>query len=268
MEQTVLKDIKAFLLDMDGTFYLSDGIYPFSLEFMDFIASRKIDYLFMTNNSTKNAKHYSEKLKKMGFSAPPQKVLTSGEATAWYIQQINPTAKIYLAGTPILEQEFIEYGFTLTDQDPDFVVLGFDTTLTYEKIWKICDFVRLGVPYIATHPDFNCPIDSETGFMPDIGGMIAMVKACTGGEPKVIGKPNAEIVEVAMRKLGLQPHQVAVVGDRLYTDIASGLNAGMVSILVMSGETTQEMLEASDIKPDLVFENLAGIQKCMEELGM
>ncbi len=268
MSDEKLKNIRGFLLDMDGTFYLSETIYPFSLGFMEYIASRGIDYLFMTNNSTRSADHYAKKLQKLGFCAPPEKVLTSGEATARFLWHKKPGAKLYVAGTPILEQEFRDFGFTLTDKDPDFAVIGFDTTLTYEKLWKICDFVRLGVAYIATHPDFNCPVDSETGFMPDIGGIIAFVDATTGKRPKVVGKPNAEIVNVAMEKLGLAPEQIAVVGDRLYTDIASGINAGMLSILVMSGETDETMLAQSEIRPDLVFRDLGALQERMVELGI
>ena len=268
MSDEKLKSIRGFLLDMDGTFYLSETIYPFSLGFMEYIASRGIDYLFMTNNSTRSADHYAKKLQRLGFCAPPEKVLTSGEATARFLWHKKLGAKLYVAGTPILEQEFRDFGFTLTDEDPDFAVIGFDTTLTYEKLWKICDFVRLGVAYIATHPDFNCPVDSETGFMPDIGGIIAFVDATTGKRPKVIGKPNAEIVNVAMEKLGLQPEQIAVVGDRLYTDIASGINAGMLSILVLSGETDEAMLAQSKIRPDLVFRDLGALQERMMELGI
>ncbi len=252
---------------MDGTFYLSETIYPFSLGFMEYIASRGIDYLFMTNNSTRSADHYAKKLQ-AGLLRAAGKGSHLRKATARFLWHKKPGAKLYVAGTPILEQEFRDFGFMLTDKDPDFAVIGFDTTLTYEKLWKICDFVRLGVAYIATHPDFNCPVDSETGFMPDIGGIIAFVDATTGKRPKVIGKPNAEIVNVAMEKLGLAPEQIAVVGDRLYTDIASGINAGMLSILVMSGETDETMLAQSEIRPDLVFGDLGAIQERMMALGI
>lgn len=261
-----LKKIKAFLLDMDGTFYLSNQIYPFSIPFMEYLDSHGFDYLFMTNNSTKSAAHYADKLARLGFVAPAEKVLTSGEATAWYLHTQKPGAKLYVAGTAVLEQEFIDYGFTLTAENPDYVVIGFDTTLTYDKLWKICDFIRLGVPYIATHPDFNCPVDTRTGFMPDIGGIIAFVEATTGALPKVIGKPNAEIIQVATQRLGMKPGEIAVVGDRLYTDVASGINAGMLSILVLSGETDEEMLAASEIIPDLVFNDLGEIQQTLSQM--
>lgn len=256
-----LSNIRAFLLDMDGTFYLSNRLYPDSLPFMRTLSSLGIDYLFLTNNSTQSAAYYAQKLARLGFEAPPEKILTSGEATARCLAEEKPCARLYVAGTPSLEQELRGYGFILTDENPDYVVVGFDTTLTYEKLWKICDFVRLGVPYIATHPDFNCPVDTETGFMPDIGAIIAFVEAATGARPRVIGKPNREIIQIAAHKLGFPPQQIAVVGDRLYTDIASGLSANMLSILVLTGETSPEMAKHSAIRPDLIFDNLGALAR-------
>ena len=143
------------------------------------------------------------------------------------------------------------------DQErPDYVLIAFDTELDYKKMTMLCDHVRAGLPYIATHPDFNCP--TETGFIPDMGATIAYVKASTGREPDVvIGKPNSGIVEETLRVTGLKKEEMAMVGDRLYTDIATGVNFGMLSILVMSGETTAQMAAESPIKPDLTFGRLA-----------
>ena len=137
--------------------------------------------------------------------------------------------------------KFDSMDFGWKNTQPDVIVLGFDTTLTYEKLWKLCDFVRAGLPYIATHPDFNCP--TETGFMPDIGAMIAFVNASTGREPDlVVGKPNRMIVDAVAHKLGLQIPEMAMVGDRLYTDIALGQTSGITTCLVLSGETHPEDL--------------------------
>ena len=145
--------------------------------------------------------------------------------------------------------------FISPDRSPDFVVLGFDTTLTYEKIWKLCDLVTAGVPYIATHPDINCP--TENGFMPDIGSMIAMVAASTGRQPDVIiGKPYAPIVEALTDKLSLPVNALCMVGDRLYTDIALG-KTGLTTILVLSGETRPEDIAGSPFQPDFTMQNLA-----------
>lgn len=252
-----LRAVKLFLLDMDGTFYLGDRPIERSLEFIDTLRSTGREFLFLTNNSSKHKGILAEKLRSMGLVIQDDDVFTSGEATAIYLKGIQPGARLYVVGTPALEEEFISHGFILDDQDPEYVVLGFDTTLTYAKLWKLCDFVREGRPYLATHPDFNCPI--EGGWMPDIGGMIAFVKACTGVEPLVIGKPHAAIVNALTIKTSMDRSCMAMVGDRLYTDIRLGTNAGILSILVMSGETTEEDLLVSEIRPDFVFENLGGI---------
>lgn len=264
MDHSRLKNIRGFLLDMDGTFYLSERLFPASLYFMDYLASRGIGFLFMTNNSTRSKEFYAQKLTRLGFPTQSDKILTSGEATARFLKDLKPGAKLYVAGTPSLEEEFQSFGFTLVEDEADFVVIGFDTTLTYQKLWKVCDFVRLGVPYIATHPDLNCPVESKTGFMPDIGGIIAFVKATTGEHPRVIGKPHREIIDIAMQKLDLQPHELAVVGDRLYTDIASGLNAGMLSILVLTGETSKDNVKDSPYKPDMIFDDLGALTDAMK----
>ena len=253
-----LDQIKIYLLDMDGTFYLGGKIFDWSFDFLDKLKEQGKDYFFLTNNSSNSKDSYVKKLERMGLSVTGEKVISSGEATTIHLNKRKPGAKIYLVGTPVLEQEFKDAGFILTDKDPDFVVVGFDTTVTYEKLWKLCDFVRAGVEYICTHPDFNCPI--EGGYMPDIGGIIAFVEACTGKRPdKIIGKPYHYIVDAVMEKLGVEKDEVAMVGDRLYTDIAMGKNSGITSILVLSGETTLEDLKTSDVQPDYTFEHLGKI---------
>ncbi|MFN2112572.1 MAG: HAD-IIA family hydrolase, partial [Anaerolineales bacterium] len=176
-------------------------------------------------------------------------------ATAIYLKKEKPGARIYLVGTPSLEEEFRVYGFQLVDQDPDYAVLGFDTTLTYQKIHRLCDLVLEGVPYIATHPDINCP--TPEGFMPDIGSMMAMVQASTGKEADlIVGKPHAPMIEAITSLTGFQAGQLTMVGDRLYTDIAMGA-AGIQTVLVLSGETGREDLDRAPHQPDLVCENLA-----------
>lgn len=251
-----LQNLRLFLLDMDGTFYLGNRLLEGSSHFVETIgALPDTDFLFLTNNSSKNRMNYVDKLQGMGFSFPPDRIMTSGEATTIHLKQEMPGAKLYVVGTPSLEEEFDAAGFLRTDRDPDAVVLGFDMTLTYEKLVKLCDFVRAGLPYIATHPDFNCPV--EGGFIPDIGGMIALVEACTGRRPDVvIGKPNRYIVESVSEKFGVPLEQIAMVGDRLYTDIAVGANAGITSVLVLSGETALTDLEGSAVQPDYIFQNL------------
>lgn len=261
-----LSTVRGFLLDMDGTFYLSDRLLEGALRFIDLLRQQKKGFLFLTNNSSKGRRQYAEKISQLGLPIREELVLTSGEATALYLKRQHPGARLFVVGTPSLEEEFRQHGFRLAQQEPDFLVLGFDTTLTYQKLWKLCDFVRAGIPYIATHPDFNCP--TETGWMPDVGAMIAFVRAATGREPNlVVGKPNRLIVDAAAVKMNLPVDQLAMVGDRLYTDIALGQSSGIVTILVLSGETKIEDLKNSPFQPDYTFQNLAGVADWLEKNG-
>lgn len=256
-----LAGIRCFILDMDGTFYLGDAILPGALDFMRLLAASGRDYLFLTNNSSRSADFYAEKLTKMGWAATPDDILTSGEATALYLQDQKPGARILLLGTPDLAGEFLRQGFALVEESPDFVVLGFDKTLTYEKLVKACRSIAQGVPFIATHPDFNCP--TEDGFIPDCGAMIAFIEASTGVAPLVVGKPNAAIVDAVFARRRYQPGEVAIVGDRIYTDVATGKNAGLLSVLVLSGETKAQHLATAALAPDLIFENLGALAQAM-----
>ena len=168
-----LTQIRCFLLDMDGTFYLGDRLLPGALEFIETITARGQDFLFLTNNSSKNRGEYAKKITRLGLPLEESRVFTSGEAAALHLSSLHPAARLYVVGTSALEVEFRQAGFILVEDAPDWVVLGFDTTLTYGKLWRLCDFVRAGAPYLATHPDLNCP--APHGFMPDIGAMIAFV---------------------------------------------------------------------------------------------
>ena len=251
-----LRDVKCFLLDMDGTFYLGDKIIEGSLEFIEKVRATGRDYLFLTNNSSHNAGFYVQRLKRMGLDTDRRHVLTSGEATCEKLKALYPGRRVFLLGNEFLYEEFAEAGIVVDNADPEIVVVGFDTTLTYQKMREVCDYVRAGLPYIATHPDFNCP--TETGFMPDMGAIMAFIEASAFRRPDlIIGKPHPGIVEAALRRTGLRLNELAMVGDRLYTDIETGLRTGMLSILVMSGETTEAMLAASDTVPDLKFDRLA-----------
>lgn len=264
MNTEPLKNVKCFLLDMDGTFNLGEQLIDGSLRFIQTLSELGRDYLFLTNNSSKHRGQYAEKITRLGLPIADEKVFTSGEATALYLQQEYRPERVYVVGTPALEEEFRQHGFQLDEEQPQLTVLGFDTTLTYQKLWKLCDFVRAGLPYIATHPDFNCP--TETGFMPDIGAMIAFVRASTGREPDlVVGKPNRMIVDAVAQKLGLKIEEMAMVGDRLYTDIALGQTSGITTCLVLSGETHLEDLKDSPHQPTYCFENLGAIADWLNE---
>jgi 4-nitrophenyl phosphatase len=261
-----LATVRCFVLDMDGTFNLGDRIIDGALPFIETLRRQGKDFVFLTNNSSKDRGLYAQKITRLGLPIPEEKVFTSGEATALYLKHETPSAQLYVVGTPALEEEFRQNGFKLTNKFPDIIVLGFDTTLTYEKLWKLCDFVRAGVPYFATHPDFNCP--TETGYMPDIGAIIAFVKASTGREPDlVVGKPNRMIIDALAKKLGLSISQMAMVGDRLYTDIALGETSGITTILVLSGETSLDDLKKSSFQPSYIFDHLGELSNWLLENG-
>lgn len=251
-----LKPVRCFLLDMDGTFYLGDRLIDGSLDFLSALEKTGRTARFLTNNSSKSASVYAEKLRRMGVPEQYRDVISSGHAAAHYCLDRFPKGKGYLLGNPMLTAELTAMGLELTESDPDYVLVAFDTTLDYAKMCKVCDFIRAGLPYIATHPDYNCP--TETGFIPDMGAIMAFIEASTGRKADVIlGKPYRGIVDEALRRTGFTLPQMAMVGDRLYTDVATGVRHGMTGVLVLSGEATMADVEASDVKPDLIFGRLS-----------
>ncbi|OGO16864.1 MAG: HAD family hydrolase [Chloroflexi bacterium RBG_16_48_8] len=264
MKLGLLARTLCFLLDLDGTFYLGDRLLPGALEFIDLLQERGLDFLFITNNSSHHRRHYAEKIRSFGLVISDDRIFTSSEATAQYIAKQQPEARLHVVGTPALEETFEGFGFQLTNENPDFVVLGFDTTLTYEKLWRLCDLVREGIPYIATHHDLNCP--TEGGYMPDIGAMIAFVEASTGRRPDVIvGKPHRPMLESIELKVGISAKKLCMVGDRLYTDVALGKH-GLTTVMVLSGEARQEDLRGSEFLPDFVLENLGELAALLRSI--
>ncbi len=254
-EQGILSQIRCFALDMDGTIYLGEQWIDGAVEFLHRIEETGRNYVFVTNNSSKNASVYVEKLHRMGLDVEENKIVTSGQATIYYIQKHFPGKKVFLLGNPLLQEEFIQAGIVLEDENPDLVVTAFDTSLDYQKMCKVCDHVRAGLPYLATHPDYNCP--TETGFIPDAGAIHAFIHASAFRYPdRIIGKPNADIIEYLTNRVNLKRDEVAMVGDRLYTDIAAGRNNGLKSILVLSGEATMEDVHNSDVIPHMIFDSV------------
>ncbi len=251
----VLRSIQCFLMDMDGTIYLGNQLLPGARDWLRLLEEKQLSFYFLTNNSSRSRVEYAQKLSGLGLAVPEEKIFTSGEAAAIYLSDAYPGASLYVVGTPALREEFSRHGFEHSDEDPDVAVLGFDTTLTYEKLWKLCDLVAAGKPYIATHPDINCP--TPTGFKPDIGAMIELVAASTGRRPDVIvGKPHAPIVEALACKTGYPLEAHCMVGDRLYTDIALG-RWGITTALVLSGETQKADLAGSEFQPDILVRDIA-----------
>ena len=251
-----LAPVRCFLLDMDGTFYLGDRLIDGSLDFLAALERTGRTARFLTNNSSKSASVYAKKLERMGVDARYRDVISSAHAAAHYCMKAFPGQRCYLLGNPMLREELLAMGMNLTEEDADYVLVAFDTTLDYQKMCVVCDYIREGKPYIATHPDYNCP--TETGFIPDMGAIMAFIEASTGRKADVIlGKPYRGIVDEALARTGFALDEMAMVGDRLYTDVATGVKHGMTGILVLSGEATMEDVKSSDVKPDLIFGRLA-----------
>ena len=254
----IISGIRCFALDMDGTIYLGEQWIEGAREFLEAVRESGRTYVFLTNNSSKNPVVYVEKLARMGLFVNESQVITSGDATIYYIKKHYPGQKVFLLGNDMLKEQFKVEGIQLTDDTPDLVVTAFDTTLDYQKMCKVCDYVRAGLPYIATHPDYNCP--TETGFIPDIGAIHAFIHASASRYPDhIIGKPNAEIVNYLVDRVGYGKDGIMMIGDRLYTDVAAGANNGLHSALVLSGEATLEDCDKSDVKPELIFDSVKDI---------
>ncbi len=254
-KEGLLRQIKCFALDMDGTIYLGQQWIDGAKEFLHKIEESGRSYLFVTNNSSKNADVYVEKLHRMGLDIGAEKIVTSGQATIAYLQQNYPGKKVFLLGNSLLKEEFAQAGIVLEDEKPDVVVTAFDTSLDYQKMCKVCDFVRAGLPYLATHPDYNCP--TENGFIPDAGAIHEFIHASAFRYPdRIIGKPNKDIVDYMVQRAGCLKEEMAMVGDRLYTDIAAGKKHGLTSILVLSGEADLEAVQESEVTPHLIFESV------------
>lgn len=252
--KALLDKVKLLVLDMDGTFYLGDRRIDGALDFIHKVKETGRDFIFFTNNSSKNGSMYIEKLAAMDCPITKDQIMTSGDVTAAYLKSKYPEKKVYLVGTPALEAVFREEGICLTEEKPEVVVIGFDMTLTYEKLERACTYIREGAVFLATHKDINCP--TETGFIPDCGAICAAITLSTGVLPRYLGKPCRETLDMVLQRTGYNKDEIAFVGDRIYTDVATGVNNGALGILVLSGETKRADIAASEVQPDGVFESL------------
>lgn len=254
----MFEKIKCFILDMDGTIYLGNELFPFTKDFLKKVEDTGREYYFFTNNSSKSQQAYIEKLARLGIQIKKEQMMISSHVIIKYLKEYHDKKSIYVVGTPSLIQEFESFDMNLTEEDPDIVVLGFDTTLTYEKLSKACHYIRNGCTYFGINPDWNCPMEGGT-FIPDCGSIAKLIEASTGKFPEFFGKPSKHTLDYIIKETGYQPEEIAIVGDRLYTDIAVADGSDVTSILVLSGESTREDVEKSDVKPDVVVENLVEI---------
>lgn len=263
-----LSDIKCFLLDMDGTIYLGNDVIDGCHEFLNILKLQNKRAMYITNNSSKATSQYVEKLKKLGIEAKDEDFFTSVNALVFNLNKIKPKAKLFVLGTPVFEEFLIQAGFELVREyyteeklKPDFIILAFDMTLTYDKLRIACDYIIDGVQYWATHPDMVCPV-SGGRVIPDAGSFIECIYHTTGKRPSFIaGKPNPCIIEVIMEKYGYKPNEIAVIGDRLHTDIMCAVNARANSICVLTGEATIKDIEnlPTNEKPTYVFNSIKDV---------
>ena len=273
MDTTVknkLAKIKHVALDMDGTIYMGDSLFPYTIPFLERLKQMNISYSFLTNNPSKSLDDYLQKLEKMGIHATEEEMYTTTVATIDYIKAHYPEARrLFLLGTPSMISQFEKAGFISTADDaadvPDLIVAAFDLTLTYARLCRAAWWISQGVPYIATNPDKVCPTNLPTVLV-DCGSICKCLEHATGRQPdSTLGKPDPNMLIGILQQKQLQPDQIAMVGDRIYTDIAMAQNAGAVGVLVLSGETTIEVANAAPNPPDVIAQNIGELGDLLAE---
>ena len=260
--------IKHVALDMDGTIYLGSQLFPFTMDFLKMLHDNGIGYSFLTNNPTKSIDDYLKKLKGLGIEASREEMYTTAVATIEYLKTNMPEAKrLFVLGTPSMIKEFEQAGFEMAAVDaadrPDALVVAFDTTLVYDRLCHASWWASQGIPYIATNPDRVCPTDQPT-ILVDCGSLCKCIEHATGRTPDiVIGKPNPDMLAGIRHRYGLEADEIAMCGDRIYTDVAMARNAGALGVLVLSGETTLDTALNSDPQPPVTAVNIMEFGKLL-----
>ena len=238
-------------------------------DFFGHLRMRGISFVLVTNNASKNGDDYQNRLASYGIHTSPSEVLTSAQATAGYLaERSEPETPVYIIGEEGLRNAMTNQGFRLVADDSDqprYVVVGWDRHLTYDKLAQAAIFINAGATFIGTNPDRTWP--GERGLLPGAGAILAAVETATGSEPTIIGKPSPLMLEIAMRRMDAKPESTAMLGDRLETDILGGQNAGVVTILVLSGVTTREDLIRPCCEPDFVFDDIAALNREWQSSG-
>lgn len=245
---------KGYLIDLDGTMYRGEEKIEEASDFVKALQERGIPYLFVTNNSMRRPERVAEKLERFDIPATREKIFTTSMATANYIYERKQDATVYMIGEEGLHDALVEKGFTLVDKNPDFVVVGLDREITYEKLTKACLAVRGGATFISTNGDIAIP--TEHGLLPGNGSITSVIAVSTTVDPIFIGKPEAIIMEQALKVLGIAKEETLMVGDNYDTDILAGMNADMDTLLVHTGVTTVEKLKEYEVHPTHVVHNL------------
>ena len=248
---------KGYLIDLDGTAYRGSELIPETLAFVKNLHERGIPYLFLTNNSTKTPEMAAQLLQGFGYPASPEQVYTSSLAAAQYVADEQAGAKVFMIGEIGLQQALESKGLQLitAGAEADYVVIGLDRDVTYEKLAQACFGVRAGARFIVTNGDLALP--TERGLMPGNGAMASVVSASTGVQPIFIGKPHGIIMEKALERIGLKPEETAMVGDNYHTDILAGINAGMPTIFIEGGVSKLEDVLTYEHQPRHIHRTLA-----------
>ncbi len=252
----VLRTIQHLVVDMDGVLYRGTERLPGAAEFLGFLREQQIGFVLATNNATRTPQQFVDKLAGMAIAVQPHQILTSAQATASYLAGVAPAGtRVFVVGQDGLRAALCEAGFELVEDGAEFVVAGMDFEICYPRLADAALQIRAGARFIGTNPDRTFP--SERGILPGAGSLLAFLEAATGERPTIIGKPEKAMMEQALARLGAQPATAAILGDRLETDILVGQRAGMTTLLVLTGVTTRQMLDGSEVPPDLVFEDVA-----------
>ncbi len=265
-----LTKIKHVAFDMDGTIYKGGTLFPFTRGVFDALENVGIGYTYLTNNSSKSAKDYLQKIIDLDLKGSPENIATSASATFFYLKAHYPNVKkIYVLGTASLREEFVEHGYYMCDEineeEPELVVVAFDTTLVYERLCKATYWIGEGKPYIATHPDTVCPTDRQT-ILVDCGAVQALIENVTGRRPEAVpGKPDKDMIGGIMDKYGLEKDEIMMVGDRIYTDLEMAKRAEIPGCLVLTGEATLETLKESGLTPELVLDDISVLADLLVE---
>ncbi|KKM67199.1 hypothetical protein LCGC14_1473540 [marine sediment metagenome] len=245
-----------YFFDLDGTLYLGNKLFKGVADLIDLLKKKKKNFFFLSNNSSKSTIDYLKKLNKFSLNILQENLILSQHPTMDYLKK-NNYKKVFLMGTQSLKDEFKQEGFEITEDDPEILVLAFDQELTYGRLVKAAYLLQKkenDIPYIATHLDNRCP--TEEGYIPDAGGIAALLYKATEKRPRVFGKPNKEMLLFKIEQLGSSPKDAIMFGDRLYTDIKMGKEAGITTCCVLSGESTMEMIKNSDYKPDFIINGI------------
>lgn len=253
-----MKDYKGYLIDLDGTMYKGSQVIEGAIEFIDYLNKEDKDYLFVTNNSSKTPEEVAEKLNEIGFHTSSEHVITTAMATAGYISEESPGATVYMVGGTGLRKSLNDAGLIVKDDEHvDYVVMGLDEEITYEKLTVACLAVRNGAKFISTNKDVSIP--KERGFLPGNGSLTSVVSVSTGQTPIFIGKPETIIMEQALEKIGHAKDECIMIGDLYDTDILAGINSGIDTLHVHTGVTTFEEIQKKEVLPTYSIRNLLEI---------